>query len=495
MSVIDALLADGPARLWDLGSGLADLTGNGAAATLVGAPTVTSDGVTLTADGQGIDTDLGSSGSAFTVEMWLQTSDDQGLVFSCRNGAAPSLSAFLGSNPVGPIVAGGLAVGITGDNLWAGMTTRKPVNDGAEHHFVFVLSGTPGVAALSPNFQVWVDGVYLENRPVLYQSTNAPLPAGSGFYFGRDKSSSGGDGGGHLRGRFRRIGLYQKALTGAQIQAHFVAGGGTLPATSTALPEYERLILQRRVTGAWPLDDTQGPARDLRGRRPVAAPMGQPSPLFGGFDGPGAATRSVQFPLDSALTSPLTTTGGAMEMTFEAWVKIESFGVSVPLYANAQSQFSSDFTEQGVSVDADGRIRLAQYNGSWNYLVSLEPVPLGEWFHVVAKYDRTLMSLRINAVAAGSKSVGSITAAADQIWLHAAPGYSPSSHPCRMAFASLYEVALPDSVTDAGYAVVMGGGGPTAVFTWWDGAARHPATLKGWWDGAEVRPASLREWT
>lgn len=35
---------------------------------------------------------------------------------------------------------------------------------------------------------------------------------------------------------------------------------------------------------------------------------------------------------------------------------------------------------------------------------------------------------------------------------------------------------------------------PAGGLTWWDGAARQPAILKGWWDGDAVRPGTVKGW-
>ena len=154
-----------------------------------------------------------SSPSVYSEELWFNTTTTQG----------GKLIGF-GANQTGPSSGYDRHVYMFDDGrlrfgAWSGETnvidTDKAYNDGAWHHMV-ATQGPDGM-------KLYVDGVLTGTNP----QTQAWVS--DGYWRVGGDSTWGGNSSDYFAGSLDEVAVYSSVLSGSTVQAHFRAGGGTLP--------------------------------------------------------------------------------------------------------------------------------------------------------------------------------------------------------------------------------------------------------------------------
>lgn len=232
-----AILADSPVGYWtfdnasDLG---ADSSGNGNNGTVYGDAITTTTGVDGTAglfDGNSyIDTPDVDLGTSFTVEAWFDTnydmpSGDTEYIMNRDefNGSSRIFQLRLVSSGDSEFIAlsGGGDQGGVQDTFSSGS-----LDDGNWHYIAAVVQAN--TAADTTTSTLYVDGSPVDRTT----SPGLEPTSGSDIGLGAADGESGGD---DFRGALDEMAVYNKALTAAQIEAHYEAGGGRQPVSKSVL--------------------------------------------------------------------------------------------------------------------------------------------------------------------------------------------------------------------------------------------------------------------
>jgi hypothetical protein len=151
---------------------------------------------------------------ARTIEAWVKP-NDANFRYVGGWGAATDDQSF-------SLFTTGTTFGAVGNNNDATFTSPRPLNDGAWHHIVVTYDGNG------------TDAGYLDGQPAGTVVLNRPLDTtSSSFTLGAYPN-----GGSAYYGGIDELATYAKALTSAQVAAHFAASGYAVPsapATVTAV--------------------------------------------------------------------------------------------------------------------------------------------------------------------------------------------------------------------------------------------------------------------
>lgn len=220
----DAVLTDAPYAAWTLEGtdpdALADYSGHGAGLLFPdgAGPTRSDSGLTFGPNQRLQTTAHMDAPTAQSVEFWITTTADQGVILSSRSGDT-GLACFMGRHPVGFMEPGQLMFGVSGADRWAGAYTTEKINDGKEHHVVLTWKGVPGQPIALAQFQIFIDGAPGTLSWFTYRAASAPL--GSGAYWFNAGGPYEDNAAGWLNATVRRISFYRTALTPARVLAHY----------------------------------------------------------------------------------------------------------------------------------------------------------------------------------------------------------------------------------------------------------------------------------
>lgn len=385
----NAVEADGPSAWWRLdeapGAGVAaDASGTNSPATYQGgvglgrAGALANDGDPAAAlDGTsgyvgvpaGAVTDLSGG---LSLEAWVNPSAVGSFqkVFDLGNGAANDnvvlgrygssndvqFQVFHGSTSVGAIYASGALVA----NTW--------------QHLVATLSPS-GAMALYRN------GVYVAAGT----ATSVPTTvARTQAYVGR---SSWGDA--HYAGGIDEVAIYHRALTAAQVGAHWQASGAGAPAPAPAGGTYASVVRADGPLGWWRLGEAQGAATatDASGNnRPCTHAGGgftQATGALAADPDPAAGLNGVSSALTCGTGPDISGTG---PFTYETWVRTTTPNTTLM----AQRDASGYQGEAKLTITGPGAIEWFTYNNGYGFYTDA-PLPGasfnvtdGAWHHIVA---------------------------------------------------------------------------------------------------------------
>jgi hypothetical protein len=371
------VIADGASYYWRLG----ESSGLTAVAAVGGANGTISGGVTLgqpgaIADGStamlfdGVDDKIVAAGAALplvcTIEAWIKIVDNAisrpivcGTNESPRFSVEPSLKLglFDNANTVGP---GGVRVLTTG--RW--------------YHVACVMTASA--------ITLYVDGS-VDVTVAVTRTTAAP----AGVQIGHD-ALFGPDQRGFWLGSLDDVAIYPRALTAAEVAAHYAIGRTT---EVGAQGPYADKVISDGASNYWRLNEASGTtARDSVGAKDGTisggVTLGQPSPLQDGtsamtFNGTGRVLTVAN------VAQPLAT-------TMEAWFKTVPNGA----FQAICSTRNPDGNAAAIFLGVRSTGNLCAYNGgSGANLDGIRMVADGLWHHVTAVFaGGTTASLYVDGV-------------------------------------------------------------------------------------------------
>jgi hypothetical protein len=219
---VGAVAADHPLADWRLGeasgSEAADASGNGRAAFYVGSVALGRAGAPVTAPDSAVGLDGGSAAvvdpafgsfpsAALSVELWLRTSD------TSRDATAFSYAVLGSDNELElrdyrnfTIIRGGVRV-----------ATGVSANDGAWHQIVLSWRASDGQTQLYKDGNLAYSGTLAAGNPI--------VRSGGAVVLGQDQDSVGGgfQSSQAFLGEMDEVSLYDRALTPAEVAAHYAA--------------------------------------------------------------------------------------------------------------------------------------------------------------------------------------------------------------------------------------------------------------------------------
>jgi hypothetical protein len=381
------------------------------------------------------------SETAYTLSLWFKTSCDNCGLFSVDDGS-------LGSNGHDRHLY--LSNGRLCARVWSDETICTTVSTYADerwHHAVHVFGGSIG------GQKIFADGVQRASGSKASSDFNWQTGVNLGF--------SNDAGNGFFRGLLDEVVVFSRALTAAEIQALYAAGGSGL-----CKPDADG-------DGVADLTDTC-PATPAR--TPVDA-AGCPGGCFGPPSGRVSWWRGEGNAADSAGTSSGTLAGGTafdLGQVGQAFrfdgvddrVEIPNFGsftrATVQAWAyregatntreslisykegdNPNCGFLLSLNEDGVSQ----RPRMyVQVNGGWQFAEGTQPLPFGRWTHLAGTYDGQEIRLYVDGVlAAVTAAAGNMTQCNQKTGLGMRASLNPSYpffFPGRLDEVAVFDRAL-----------------------------------------------------
>ena len=313
----------------------------------------------------------------FTIEFWVKST-------SALNQDLLSKRPICGHSSFWHVAMQGVPfIEIDQDAAGTGygsVAATTSLNDGAFHHVAFVRQGT--------SLRVFIDGT-LNNSATLsaVAAINNTAPVVAGWSPCQPPGTTH-----YFSGALDEIALYNRALSGAEIQAVFNAGSAG-KCSPVCVPPASGLI------SWWPAD---GNASDLAGTNNGA--------LQGGTTfAPGIAGQAFNFNGSDAdvAVRPIKVTS---QFTIEAWIRPFDVGNHRQILswlANAPDQSY----QLGLSPSGALRMDISQDGATYVALVSPDGVlSAGTWAHVAGTFSNGVMRLFVNGaqVAFLASSVGSI---------------------------------------------------------------------------------------
>lgn len=383
------------------------------------------------------------SETAYTLSLWFKTDCDDCGLFSVDAGSLGSSGhdrhLFLSN---GRLCA----------RVWNNETICTTVSSYADerwHHAVHVFGGTVG------GQKIFVDGVQRASGGK--SSSNFTTQTGVNLGFSNDA------GNGFFRGLLDEVVVFSRALTAAEIQALYAAGGSGL-----CKPDADG-------DGIADLSDAC-PATPARAAVDAAG-------CSGGCFGPPANRvswwRSEGDAADSAGTNAGTLAGGTafdlgqvgQAFRFDGindWVEIPSFGsftrVTVQAWVYREGATNTrasliSYKESSncgfvFSLNEDGasqRPRLwVQVSGSWQFAEGALPVPFERWTHLAGTYDGQEIRLYVNGVlAAATPAVGNMAQCNQRMALGSRSSLDQHFFPGRLDEVAIFDRALSPSEVQA----------------------------------------------
>ncbi len=332
---------------------------------------------------------LNISSNGFTVELWMRglqnQSDSQFCVIEKSHGWVDSTGWMVqGDSASGRL---GFAIGGGGGGAvnFVGASSVAGVLDGRFHH----VAGTWDGGAI----RFYVDG-QLQETTVFTTPFNNTRPLNIGFTWGNGTPRR------YFRGVVDEVGVYQRALSSGEIRAIVEAGVLGKEPPECVLPP-------GGLSAWWPAD---GDFLDLAGRNSAASVGGvtfTESMVNQGwhFDG----TNQEVVVADSPELNP------TEQMTIATWVRFDSldsqsYYPGVQYLVFKQNSRTTSYTEGYVL--AKGRygdndhfgFTCAAADGTQVSAVGTTAIVVGQWYHVVATYDRAAVRLYVNGVLEGQQA-------------------------------------------------------------------------------------------
>ena len=365
------VIADGASHYWRLG----EASGTTAVASVGGANGTISGGVTLGQAGAIAD---GTSAMAFngttgkvqmagpvtlpltcTIEAWVKKSLLAGdyTIFSTRGlGTGDTVVLYL-ANGIPAYYA----------TLGGGSGILR-VDDGQWHHLIYVLTPTTG--------SVYVDGV-LSRTEAFSRST--PSVGGASMAWDQPNPQ-------WFPGALDDVAIYPRALTAAEISAHYAIGRTT---EVSALGVYAERVISDGASNYWRLNESSGTtAIDIvsakNGTISGGVTLGQPSPL-----GDGTSAMLFNGTTGAITPPPLTVTP---LFSIEGWLKVAA-GVTGQRVVLFLQQDGATYVLAGVSTSG----ALISYSGATGR-TGVRDIRDGQWHHVAYVYGTPGIKLYVDGV-------------------------------------------------------------------------------------------------
>lgn len=461
-----AVLSHGPQLYWPMNepagsSGVADFAGGSSgavgAATVLGVPGAVS-GATAARFANSPGSRIGSAGAVespvdYSVEAWFSSTASSGPILGfgdLRTGSSNRVDRQLYLNNGGRVHFG---VQSNGAKVLA---TGKPLNDGQWHHVVGTVSGSTA--------RLYVDGVLAGKREDI---VNPEGFVGHWRVGGDRQSSFPSAGAADFSGLIDEVAVYERALTGDEVEQHFVASGRTSNRPARPDDDYGRAVYDLEPVLHWRLGETSG-ATVLD-----SGPMANVGTYRGGYtlSQPGVSGGDV-----GAVTFDGTTGYAASNSSFvnpqvfstEAWFKTTTRrGGKIIGFGNQSTSLSSDY-DRHVYMQNDGRLTFGVWPGSEQRITTQRALNDGEWHHLVATLSSDGMKLYVDGELAGSNPntgaqnyTGYWRIGGDRVWGGADSGFFSGA----IDEVTVYAQALaPDQVREH-YLLGAQLTPPTAAFT------------------------------
>jgi len=415
------------------------------------------------------------SETAYTLSLWFETSCGDCGLFSVDDGS-------LGSNGNDRhlfLSNGRLCTRVFNNETIC--TAEAGYADERWHHVAHVFGGTVG------GQKIFADGV--QRASGAKSSSNFTTQTGVNLGFSNDA------GNGFLRGLLDEVVVFNRALTAAEIQALYAAGGSGLCKPDTDGDGVANLADACPATPARAAVDAAGctggcfgpPANRVswwRGEGNAADSAGtNAGTLAGGtaFDS-GQVGQAFRFDgVDDRVEIP--SFGSFTRVTVQAWVYREGATnrreslVSYKEGNNPSCGFVLSLNEDGASQ----RPRLhVQVNGIWQSTEGTQPFPFGHWTHLAGSYDGQEIRLYVDGIlAAVTPAVGNMTQCSQKTALGSRASFDVDYFPGLLDEITVFDRAL--SANEIQGLAAAGGAGMCATAPPPSGApAGTPQVQQGW---------------
>ena len=376
------VIADGASYYWRLGesSGLTAVASVGGAngtisgGVTLGQPGAIADGTTaMLFDGTTakIATPAITMPTSATVEAWAKTSvlADYKCYFSNRDASNLGTRLFCGQLVGKPL----LFIDRPSGQFLSG---NASLVDGQWHHIVWVVTATTA--------QCFVDGQADSPVFTVTQQATAAIPVTMGF-----------DVDGHRwTGPIDDVAIYPRALSAAEVSAHYAIGRTT---EVTALGVYAERVIGDGASNFWRLNEASGvTARDIVGAKDGTisggVTLGQPSPL-------GDGTSAMTF---NGTTGAINTAANVRVVppcSIEAWIRPTS-DLEMTVLGVGTHPSTEDVLIGHVYLGRQLGYKVLYANASGSTEASVVGVPLvsGQWAHVVWVFAGVAVRVYIDGV-------------------------------------------------------------------------------------------------
>jgi hypothetical protein len=317
--------------------------------------------------------------SAVTLEAWINPTSlalptHFGIFYSFPGSQASYLAVYNGSGVPQVLVS----LMINGTQQW--FAAGPALAAGSWYHVAAIYDGSKLV--------LYVNGVAVGQKTGL----SGQVTLGTA---GLDLGGYPVAGGYGFSGRVEDTAIYARALTAAQVSAHF--GQGTyLQAIQTDTPV--SLWRLSEISGTVTSDSAGANTGYLQGGVTLGVPgalaNGNPAMAFDGVDGTG-----ISIPASPSLNS----ISGTSALAIEAWFNPQT--LSLPSHFRLLYSFPGQLASYLGVYDGGGSPKVVVslvINGVQRWFVAGPTVVVGSWYYVVATYDGTQITLYVNGVAVGS---------------------------------------------------------------------------------------------
>lgn len=280
-------------------------------------------------------------------------------------------------------IVGTATLGSPGGGVWASPSvTADSVTAGDWHHVVFNV----GVDAV----ELWVDGSLRDSFNFTSTNTNGIHYSGNELTFGDDYPGAGNR---SFDGALDEIVLYDRPLSGVEVEGHYTVTGRSIVPPSQGPPnsDYADAVVASNPLGYWKLDEPAGAAiaADENGVNDATVSGTRPT-----FDVPGAFAGSTAAHIDSRyeyLSLP-----GSMLNDLDAAVTAEFWFTTDK--TTGRSRFLRSRTN-GFGIDWLGTNQIVEawaYTSAGRLEVQSAPLSLDEWHHVAMVFGDNGFGLVIN---------------------------------------------------------------------------------------------------
>lgn len=407
----EAVLDSGAIDYWPLNepSGAAGFDWAGGNDLVVASATRGATGPDLTTASKAT-TFSGSSGSAartstattgpqtFTVEAWFKTSSTRGgKIVGFGSNATGNSSSY--DRHVYLDNSGRVTFGVyTGATKT--VTSGTGFNDNKWHHVVASLSAAGQV--------LYVDGVKIGERT---DATSAQDYTGY-WRIGGDTTSSWPNAGtsAYLSGSISNVAVYDRALTRAEVDTHWVASGRATTIPAAPADAYGKSVFTLDPTLYWRLGETgtATTAADSGINKSTGTYTGSSSVLVKGQSGAlsGVSNTAVRWaPTTATTTVRLAGTKqypNPQVFSVEAWFKTSTTaGGKIVGFGDSNTGLSSS-NDRHIYMTPNGKLNFGVYNGSQNLISTPDSYNNGQWHHVVGELSSDGMAFYVDGALVGT---------------------------------------------------------------------------------------------
>ncbi|WP_449407513.1 PKD domain-containing protein [Microbacterium maritypicum] len=407
----DAVLTSTPVDYWPLneGSGAAGFDWSGGNDLIVtngtrGAtgPSATSTATTFTgASGSGARTTNATAGpQTFTVEAWFKTNSTRGgKIVGFGNAATGNSGSY--DRHVYLDNSGRVTFGVYPGST-STITSGTGFNNNQWHHVV---------ATLSPAGQVlYVDGVKIGERT---DTTSAQDYTGY-WRIGGDNFGSWPNTGtsAYLAGSISNVAVYDRALTRAEVDAHWVASGRTSTIPAAPADSYGKSVFDLDPTLYWRLNETGTgtTAADSGMNASTGTYTGNTSVLVKNQTGAisGVSNKAVRWAPTTASTT--VRLAGTKQYTApqifstEAWFKTTTTaGGKIVGFGDSNSGLSSS-NDRHIYMTPNGALNFGVWNNAQFTISTSGSYNDGQWHHVVGSLSADGMAFYVDGTLVGTNA-------------------------------------------------------------------------------------------